>query len=391
MQATRIASRAGTLTYKSNLVCAAQQQNHWVRTASKFVARRSAGTMAARLADNVPDKMTAVLLDKPVENAEDLGKFVRDDIDVPGKSKPLGPREVLVRNKYCGVNFIDTYFRSGLYPKPLPTGLGQEGAGEVVGKGEEVTDDMCRIGDTVVYMGHPTYAEYAAANINTVSAVPEDVPLEDLLTLSIQGLTAHYLAMDTYPLGKGKTCLIHAAAGGTGQLLVQIAKLLGAETVIGTCSKAKVDIAKNAGCDLVLPYDELDHEEMIKRVKEATGGEGVHVVYDGVGKSTYQMSMKCIRSRGMLVIFGNSSGATPPIDPLDLTSNGCIFLTRPSLYGYIKTHEDYQRGMSDLVNWYKEGKLKVNVQKVFPFKEAGQAHKFIESGKTTGKLLLAFD
>ncbi|GBG23993.1 Alcohol dehydrogenase 1 [Hondaea fermentalgiana] len=337
--------------------------------------------------DGLPETQRAVILDGVVEKAEGLDACLKSDAEVPGVKTPLGPRQVLVRNEYAGVNFIDTYFRTGLYPKAAPFGLGQEGAGEVVGVGSEVPETFTKLGDRVVYLGNPTYCEYSAVDADMCYAVPEGVALDDLLTLAVQGLTAQYLACETYPLSSDKVCLVQAAAGGTGQILVQIAKALGA-TVIGTCSSGKVEVAKSVGCDLVLPYDELSQEEVVKRVKEATDGKGVHVAYDGVGKKTYKMSMQCIRKRGMLVVFGNASGATPPIDPLELTAQGSIYLTRPSLYGYLEGQEDLKRRMDMLVGWIKDGSIKVTVQEKLALEQASKAHHMLESGATKGKLLL---
>ncbi|GBG33754.1 Alcohol dehydrogenase 2 [Hondaea fermentalgiana] len=346
--------------------------------------------MAATLADGVPDKQMAVVLEHIVEKAEDLNACLRDDVDVPGKNKPLGAQEVLVRNKFAGVNFIDTYFRTGLYKAEAPFGLGREGAGEVVGVGSEVPESICKLGDNVAYLASSTYAQYSAASADRVYKAPADVGLDVLTTLLTQGLTAQYLARDSFPLGPGKACLVQAAAGGTGQLLVQVAKALGA-TVIGTCSKRKSDIAKAVGCDLVLNYDELSQDEVVDRVKEATEGKGVHVAYDGVGKATYQMSMQCVRKRGTLVLFGNASGAVPPIDPLDLTKQGSIFLTRPIMGHHIEDQADFASRMDELVAWYKDGSVKVTVQATLPLSEVSESHRLLESGSTQGKVLLKTD
>mmetsp|Transcript_18231 Transcript_18231/g.35815 ORF Transcript_18231/g.35815 Transcript_18231/m.35815 type:complete len:365 (-) Transcript_18231:221-1315(-) len=353
-----------------------QAQNLSIRTNSVLSTR----TMAS----SIPATQKAIVLDSVVADPSGLDACFRTDYEVP---KP-GPKQVLVHNKFAGVNFIDTYHRTGLYKLPTPFGLGREGSGEVVAVGNDVDASICKVGDRVAYLGPDTYQEYTACSSNFVYSVPEGVELDVLTTLLTQGLTAQYLACNTFQLGPGKVCLVQAAAGGTGQLLVQMAKALGA-TVIGTCSKSKVPVAESVGCDLVLPYDELSEEEVVKRVKEATEGKGVHVSYDGVGAKTYKMSMNCVRKLGTVVLFGNASGAVPPIDPLQLSALGSIFLTRPKLYDYLDDHEDFKKRMDQLVAWIKDGSVKVTVQQVLPLEQAGEAHRLLESGATKGKLLLS--
>mmetsp|Transcript_17601 Transcript_17601/g.29941 ORF Transcript_17601/g.29941 Transcript_17601/m.29941 type:complete len:381 (+) Transcript_17601:60-1202(+) len=299
-----------------------------------------------------------------------------------------GDDDVVIRNEFAGVNFIDTYHRTGLYPREKPFTLGVEGAGVLCGFGKNVDKSMFSSQTArVVYYGANTYAEYTVVNSNQVVEIPGDITSDIAVTCVTQGMTAHYLACSTFALGPGHSCLVHAASGGTGQLLVQIAKIRGAK-VIGTCSKAKVRVAQNAGADVVLPYNELSSEEIIRGVKRETDGMGVDVAYDGVGASTWEISLDSLKRRGFCVLFGNASGPVPPIDPLVLNAKGSLFLTRPKLYDYIDTREQLCERMEDLFRWVREGKLRFNIQKVFELEQAQQAHEFLESGKTEGKVLL---
>lgn len=294
------------------------------------------------------------------------------------------PNEALVKIEAVGVNFIDIYFRTGLYKTDLPFTNGQEAAGVVESVGSEVTD--FKPGDRVAYCGvQGSYAERAAVPAAKLVKLPDNVDTRTAAAVMLQGMTAHYLTHSTYPLEAGETCLIHASAGGVGLLMVQVAKMIGA-TVIGTCSTAeKAALAREAGADHVILYGEQDFEAEVKKITE---GRGVDVAYDSVGKATWEGSMNSLRPRGMLVVFGNASGPVPPIDPLELTKRGSLFLTRPSLFAYIASREDLLERAGDVLRWVGNGNIKVRVGKEYPLAEAAQAQIDLAGRKTTGKLLL---
>eukprot|EP00515_Schizochytrium_aggregatum_P017339 CAMPEP_0202102664 /NCGR_PEP_ID=MMETSP0965-20130614/4444_1 /ASSEMBLY_ACC=CAM_ASM_000507 /TAXON_ID=4773 /ORGANISM="Schizochytrium aggregatum, Strain ATCC28209" /LENGTH=360 /DNA_ID=CAMNT_0048671439 /DNA_START=37 /DNA_END=1119 /DNA_ORIENTATION=+ len=339
------------------------------------------GPAAARaLSTTVPLTMRAV----QVRNTG-AAEVLREDAEVPVPQP--GPGEILVRNDFTGLNFIDTYHRSGLYATKLPFTLGVEGAGQVMSRGDGVPDDKFSVGERVCYYGTGSYAEYTVVPMTQAVGVWDEISQEDAVTCVTQGMTAHCLARSTFPLAEGDTAFIQAAAGGTGQLLVQIAKIMGAR-VIGTSSTPKLDLGYQCGADIMLPYDQLSHDEIVQAVKEATDGRGASVAYDGVGLRTFEMSLNSLRPRGCCVLFGNASGPVPPIDPLTLTSKGSLFLTRPKFYDYIESQEDLQTRMDELFKWVLEGKLKTNVQKVFRLADAAEAHRFIEGGNTVGKVLI---
>ncbi len=295
-----------------------------------------------------------------------------------------GPGEVVLRLGACGVNFIDTYERSGAYNVPLPYVAGQEGAGEVVAVGEEVTD--VAVGEHVGYAQIPaSYAEYVKAPAHRLVKVPEGVDDATATAVLVQGMTAHYLATSTYPLERGQTCLVHAAAGGTGLLLTQVAKMRGAR-VIGTVStEEKAQLARQAGADEVILYTEQDFVAEVKRI---TGGDGVSVVYDSVGKDTFGRSMDCLAPRGFLVLFGQASGRVPPMDPQTLNAKGSIFLTRPTLAHYTRAREELDWRASDVFGWVAEGSLNARIGATFALSEAAEAHRQLEGRLTTGKVLL---
>jgi NADPH:quinone reductase len=304
-----------------------------------------------------------------------------EDVPVP---EP-GPGEARVRLAAAGVNFIDVYQRTGLYKKDLPFTLGQEGAGEVDEVGEGVED--LSVGDYVAFASVPgAYAEYVVAPVDKL--VPFNVTLVEARLAAaamLQGMTAHYLTHSTFPLEEGQTALVHAAAGGVGLLLCQMAKLQGA-TVIGTAgSEEKARLAKGAGADEVIVYTEQDFVEETRRL---TGGEGVHVVYDSVGKSTFDSSLDCLRPRGYMVLFGASSGPVPPFDPQILNQKGGLFLTRPSLAQYTATREELLWRAESILSWIGNNTLKVRIGGTYPLSEAAQAHGDLEGRKTTGKLIL---
>ncbi len=308
----------------------------------------------------------------------DVMKLVTAPTPVPG------PKQALVEIKASGVNFIDVYFRTGLYKADLPFTPGQEGAGIVSAVGPEVTE--VKVGDRVAYaMSRGSYAQFAAVPAWQLVPMPEALSFEQAAAAMLQGMTAHYLTRSTFPLKQGDTCLIHAAAGGAGRLLVQMAKMCGAR-VFGTVStEAKAALAKSAGCDEVIFYTTQDFEVEVKRL---TSGRGVDVIYDSVGASTFLKGLNCIRPRGMMVLFGQSSGAVAPFDPSILNPKGSLFLTRPSLAHHCATREELLWRAGDVLGWMASGKLEIRIDKTYPLAEAAQAHRDLESRKTAGKLLL---
>jgi len=295
-----------------------------------------------------------------------------------------GAEEALVRIEAIGLNYIDTYHRTGLYKMPLPFTPGVEAAGVVAAVGSTVRD--LQVGDRVAYTGVPgAYAEYAVVPAVRLVKLPEGVDAKTAAAALLQGMTAHYLTHTTYPLKPGDTILVHAAAGGVGLLLVQMAKQLGAR-VFGTVStEAKAQLAKEAGADAVILYTEQDFEAEVKRL---TNGQGVNVVYDSVGKTTFEKSLNVLRPRGYLVLFGQSSGPVPPFDPIVLSNKGSLFLTRPTLAHYTLTREELLQRAGDVLGWVKSGRLKLRIEQTFPLAEAAEAHRRLEGRQTTGKVLL---
>ncbi|MEV4092334.1 quinone oxidoreductase family protein [Streptosporangium saharense] len=291
------------------------------------------------------------------------------------------PGEVLVDVAASGVNFIDVYHRLGRYPLSLPFVLGNEGAGTVAAVGEDVTG--LSVGDTVAWAGvMGSYAEKAVVPASQLLAVPEGIDAEQAAAVTLQGLTAHYLAHSTYEIKPGDDVLVHAAAGGVGLLLVQIAKLRGAR-VIGTVSTEEKEVlARQAGADDVLRYDGF-----ADAVRDLTGS-GVHVVYDGVGAATFDASLASLRPRGLMALYGQASGPVPPVDPQVLARGGSLFLTRPSMGPYIATRDELAWRASDIFGWVASGDLRVHISARYPLSEAAQAHRDLEARRTTGKLLL---
>jgi len=304
-----------------------------------------------------------------------------DEIAVP---EPKAD-EVAFRVEAAGVNFIDIYQRTGLYPVPLPATLGNEAAGVVTRVGASVT--RFRVGDRIasakVVSG--AYAEYAVAPATQAVRVPERIDSRNAAALLLQGATAHYLACDTYPLKPGDTALVHAAAGGVGLLLVQIAKRRGARVLAMVGAEAKVALAREAGADEVVVSTK---EAFADAARRFTGGRGVDVVYDAVGKDTFEGSLSSLRPRGMMVSFGNASGPVPPFSPLILSQKGSLFFTRPTLGHYTATSEELQKRADDLFRWVAAGELKVHIGATFPLAEAAAAHRALEGRGTKGKLLL---
>jgi|SRR5947207_988685 len=302
--------------------------------------------------------------------------------DVPDPSPKAG--EALVRIEAAGVNFIDTYQRSGAYKIPLPTVLGQEGAGNVSAVGAGVTG--VKAGDKVAWTSVlGSYAESHVVPSDRLVALPAGVTTKQGAAIMLQGMTAHYLASSTFPLKSGDTCLVHAGAGGVGLLLTQIAKMRGARVITTVSTDHKASLSREAGADHVVMYTSQDFEAEVKKL---TGGKGVQVVYESVGQTTFTKSLNCLAPRGMLVLFGQSSGPVPPFEAQLLAQKGSLFLTRPTLVNYIATREELQQRASDLFGWIAAGKLRIRMEFEFPLKEAAKAHQALEGRKTTGKVLL---
>ena len=303
-------------------------------------------------------------------------------VDIP-TPKP-GPGQALVRLAASGVNFIDIYFRTGLYKADLPITIGSEGAGTVEAVGEGVTE--VAPGDRVAYaMARGSYAEYAVVPAAQLVKIPAHLDFQSAAAAMLQGMTAHYLTHSTFALKPGDTCLVHAAAGGAGGLIVQMAKNLGAR-VLGTVSTAeKAQIARVSGADEVILYTECEFDVEARRL---TGGRGVDVVYDSVGKTTFEKSLNALRPRGTLALFGQSSGSVPPIDPAIL-AKGSLFLTRPGLPHYLLTREELLWRAGEVLDAIDAGKLRLRIDRTYPLADAAVAHRDLESRKTAGKLLLA--
>jgi len=296
----------------------------------------------------------------------------------------VGPGEALIKIEASGVNFIDIYHRNGQYPGQLPITPGVEGAGVVEAIGSGVTD--IKVGDRVVYvLQQGSYAQYAKVPVQKLVIIPDNLDTKKAAAVMLQGLTAHYLTDSTYPLRPGDSALVHAAAGGVGLLLVQISKLKGA-FVIGTVStEEKAELARKAGADEVILYTEADFEAETKRI---TGGKGVNVVYESVGKTTFDQSLNCLKPRGYMALYGQSSGPVPPLNPQILNAKGSLFLTRPSLGHYIASREEMMSRTNDLFTWIAEGKLDVRVDRDFSLADASEAHRYMEGRKTKGKILV---
>ena len=304
-----------------------------------------------------------------------------ESVDVP----PPAAGEAQVRHAAVGLNFIDVYHRTGLYPLPLPSGIGLEGAGEVVAVGEGVSE--VKVGDRVAYAGVPigAYAEVRNLPAHRLLKLPDSLDFRTGAAMMLQGLTAAYLLRRTYRVQAGDAVLIHAAAGGVGLIACQWAKALGA-TVIGTVgSDAKGDIARTHGCDHVINYS---RENFTQRVRDITGGEGVAVVYDGVGKDTFMGSLDSLRPMGMMVSYGNASGPVAPFDPILLSQKGSLFITRPTLMNYTAKRADLEEFGRELFDVVVSGKVRIEVHQTYALKDAAQAHRDLEARKTTGSTIL---
>ena len=307
-------------------------------------------------------------------------QLVYQDVEKPEPQ----PNEALVKIDAIGVNFIDVYHRTGLYPLPLPFTPGSEAAGTVESIGSEVSD--IAVGDRVAYaMAVGSYAEYAAVPAARLVKLPERIDAQTGAAAMLQGMTAHYLSTSTYPLKSGDTALVHAAAGGVGLLLIQMAKRAGAR-VFGTVSTPeKARLAREAGADEVILYTQQDFQQEVRRL---TDGKGVQVVYDSVGKTTFMKSLDSLAPRGVLALFGQSSGSVPPFDAALLAQKGSLYLTRPSLANYVLTREELLWRATDVLNWITTGELKLRIERTFPISEAAEAHRQLEGRATTGKILL---
>ena len=292
--------------------------------------------------------------------------------------------EALVKLAASGVNFIDVYYREGRYEAPLPLVPGQEGAGVVTAVGADVKS--VKVGDRVAWSGQlGSYAEYEALPADRLVPVPQGVSDQQAAAAMLQGMTAHYLSHDTYPLKKGETALVHAGAGGVGLLLVQMAHNIGARVIATVSTEEKAKLARGAGAHDVILYTQDDFEVETKKL---TGGKGVDVVYDSVGKTTFEKGLNILRPRGMMVLFGGSSGPVPPFDLIVLSQKGSLYVTRPSLVNYVATREELVARSSAVFGMIAAGKLKLRIEHTYPLAEAQQAHRDLEGRKTTGKLLL---
>ena len=302
--------------------------------------------------------------------------------DVPEPQPKAG--EAIVRIDAAGLNYVDVYYRSGLYKAELPMTLGLEAGGTVTAVGPNVTE--VKVGDKVAYTGVAgAYAQFAAVPAQRLVVLPASVSTRQGAAAMLQGMTAHYLACSTHPLKKGDTCLVHAAAGGVGLLLCQIAKMRGAR-VIGTVStEAKAKLAREAGADEVILYTTQDFEAEGKRL---TSGRGVQVVYDSVGKTTFEKGLSCLAPRGLMALYGQSSGPIGTFDPQVLNQKGSLFLTRPSLGHHVATREELLQRAGEVLGWIRDGKLRLRTEFEFPLKDAAEAHRALEGRKTTGKVLL---
>ncbi len=315
-----------------------------------------------------------------VENTGGPESLVYQDHETPAPKAG----EALVKLEAVGLNYIDVYHRTGLYPLPRPFIPGMEAAGTVEALGEGVSE--VAVGDRVAYAMYPgAYAEYAAVPAGKLVKIPDGVTAQQAAATMLQGMTAHYLVTSTYALKAGDTALIHAAAGGVGLLLIQLAKRIGARAIGTVSTEAKAQLARETGADDVILYTEQDFESETRRL---TGGKGVQVVYDSVGQTTFLKSLNSLAPRGMLALFGQSSGPVASFDPALLAQKGSLFLTRPSLAAYAATREELLWRAGELFDWINAGELKLRIEKTFPLADAAEAHHQLEGRKTTGKVLL---
>jgi NADPH:quinone reductase len=340
------------------------------------------GRSERRLSESLARRLESNSAMKAIQVKQTGGPEVMQVADLPVPQPK--PNEAVVKIAASGVNFIDVYLREGRYKAPLPFVPGQEGAGSVTAVGAEVKS--VKLGDRVAWCGvMGSYAEYAAVPAERLVPVPSGVNDQQAASVMLQGMTAQYLIYDTFPLKRGQTALIHAAAGGVGQLLVQMAHNIGARVIATVSTDEKAELAKRAGADDVILYSKVDFETETKRLTE---GRGVYVVYDGVGKTTFAKSLNVLRLRGMMVLFGGSSGSVPPFDLLELSQKGSLYVTRPRLFDYIVTTEELHARANALFKMIADGKLKLRIEHIYPLADAGTAHQEMEGRMTTGKLLL---
>jgi len=319
---------------------------------------------------------------KAIQVKQPGGPEVLELVDAPVPEPKAN--EAVVKLAASGVNFIDVYQREGRYKVPLPFVLGQEGAGVVTAVGSDVTS--VKAGDRVAWTGLlGGYAEYAAVPADRLVAIPAGVTDQQAAAAMLQGMTAHYLCHDTYPLKRGETALVHAAAGGVGLLLVQMAHNIGARVLATVSTEEKAKLAREAGADEIILYTKSDFEAETRRL---TNGQGVHVVYDSVGKTTFEKGLNVLRPRGMMVLFGGSSGAVPPFDLIALSQKGSLYVTRPTLVNYIASREELMSRSGAVFAMISSGKMKLRIAHTYPLPEAQRAHRDLEGRKTTGKLLL---
>lgn len=319
---------------------------------------------------------------KAIQVAQTGGPEVLTLVDLPVPAPKAN--EAVVKIEASGVNFIDVYFREGRYAASLPFINGQEAAGVVSEVGTEVTN--LKAGDRVAYTSSlGSYAEYAAVPAGRLVKIPDALSFEQATAAMLQGMTAHYLLFSSYKLQKGETALVHAAAGGVGLLLVQMAKKIGARVIATAGTEEKAQLAREAGADECIVYAQADFETETRRL---TSDEGVHVVYDGVGKATFEKDLNVLRPRGYLVLFGGASGAVPPFDLIKLSQKGSLYVTRPTLNHYTATREELEWRANDVFRMIVDGELKLRIHHVYKLTEAAQAHRDLEGRKTTGKLLL---
>jgi NADPH2:quinone reductase len=320
---------------------------------------------------------------KAIRFARTGGPEVLEYVDVEVGAP--GPGEARVRQHAIGVNFIDVYFRSGLYPQPLPSGLGQEGAGVVEAVGDGVTH--VKVGDRVAYAGRPNgaYSDVRVMPADILLRLPDEIGFETAAAMMLQGLTVQYLFKSTYQVKAGETILFHAAAGGVGLIACQWARALGVNLIGTAGSNEKAELAKSHGAAHVINYNT---ENVVERVLEITNGAKVPVVYDSVGKDTFIRSLDCLQPRGLMVSFGNSSGAVPPFSLSELQSRGSLYVTRPTLATYSATRDELEAMAADLFNVVASGQVKIDVNQKFPLAQAAEAHRALESRKTTGSTIL---
>jgi len=336
----------------------------------------------------IPSTMKAAV----VREAGDADALkVESDFPVP----KMGPGQVIVKNEYAGINFIDTYHRKGLYPREMPFVGGQEGGGVVAAVSDEAAKEGIKIGDRVAYSILGTYSEYSAVPAAKLLPVPDGVDIDVATSCVVQGLTAHYLVSSAHAglIKPGEWCLIHGVGGGTCQWAAQMAKLRGFK-VIGTCAKGKVDVASTLGCDELIVLDEVEGTsyenyesvDVVAKVMEITDGKGVKCVIDGIGKSTVDIAINSLAHRGIFVSFGNASGAVPAFPVLKLIGKSA-YVTRPKLLDYTANRTELVERANEIFGWLKEGKLNVTVDTAFPLEEAAEGHKYLEAGKSKGKVL----